>query len=429
MRYLIIGTGPAGIAAAEKIRGLDEENEILMLTSEEIAGYSKPLITYFLGRKVNEDRMFYRPPWYFEERNISVMTSTKVIEVNPAKKLVITESGEAINYDRLLIATGGLPIVPEIEGLNPSEMEGVFTFTQWKDSKDVAKYITDNDVTEAVVLGGGLIGLKTTEALLELGLKVSIVELSDRILSNTFDKKASMIVTSALQKRGCNVYTNDTIVQVKGKKKITKVVLKSGREIKTKLLIIAIGVKPNVGFLKESGVRVNRGVVVNEHMETNITDIFAAGDCAEFYDPRLGKSSTIAIWPVAFSEGEVAGYNMAGERVSYQGGIPMNSVEIAGVATISVGNTSAEVENVEILEYESDKRSVYKKLVIKDGKLVGAVFVGDIDRAGIYTGLILQKVDVSSFKDDLMRDDFGLVYLPKEYRKKLMEGELKVWLE
>ncbi|MCD6253260.1 MAG: NAD(P)/FAD-dependent oxidoreductase [Thermotogae bacterium] len=426
MRYVIIGIGPAGMAAADAIREIDEKSELVMITSEEVAGYSKPLITYFLGGKVDEKRMFYRFPWCFEEKNISVMTGTEIVQVDPNEKRVVSKRGEEIPYDKLLIATGGSPFVPKIEGV---EKEGVFTFTQWKDSKMVASYIVENNVAKAVVLGGGLIGLKTTEALLELGLKVSVVELADRILATTFDKKASQIMTRALQSRGCEVYTGDTVVQVKGKRKVSKVLLKSGREIKTKLLIIAVGVRPNVGFLEGSGIEVNRGVIVNERMETNVENVFAAGDCAEFRDPSTGESTNIAIWPVAFAEGEVAGYNMAGRPVKYQGGVPMNSVELAGLATISVGFTNVEGNGVEILKYFKEEENVYRKLVLKDGRLIGAVFVGDIDRAGIYTGLILQKVDVSSFKNDLLREDFGLVYLPKEYRKKLMEGELKVWLE
>ena len=132
MRYVIIGIGPAGMAAADAIREIDEKSELVMITSEEVAGYSKPLITYFLGGKVDEKRMFYRFPWCFEEKNISVMTGTEIVQVDPNEKRVISKRGEEIPYDKLLIATGGSPFVPKIEGV---EKEGVFTFTQWKDSK------------------------------------------------------------------------------------------------------------------------------------------------------------------------------------------------------------------------------------------------------------------------------------------------------
>jgi len=425
MRYIVVGSGPAGLNAIEAIRELDKDGEILLITAEKYVGYSRPLITYLLGRKVTEEKMYYRTEDYLKEMGVSIKPATRVERVIPKEKVVVTSTGEKIAYDKLLLAVGGKPFVPKIEGLEGKE--GVFTFTTWEDEERVERYIKENDVREAVVLGGGLIGLKTTEALMELGVKVTIVELADRILSVTFDKKASEIITSALKKEGCDVITNDTIVAVKGEGLVSSVVLKSGKEIPTRLLIIAIGVRPNVDFLKDSGIEINRGIVVNEKMETSEKDVYAAGDCTEFYDLIDGQRKTIAIWPVAVAQGRVAGYNMAGGNVRYPGGIPMNSVELAGIPTISVGHTNVEGDGYEILTYEEG--NTYKKMVIKDNKLIGAVLVNDIDRAGIYTGLILQKMDVSSFKDKLLDENFGLVYLPKEFRKKMLEGEVKIWLE
>ena len=427
MRYVIIGAGPAGLAAVEAIREVDVEGEITLLTMEDVPAYSKPLITYLLGKKVQEKNMLYRTREFFDEYRVEVRTGAEVVRVDTDSNMVYLKNGEGLSYDRLLIATGGVPFKPPIEGL---EKEGVFTFTRWCDEKDMAEYIERNGVHEAVVLGGGLIGLKTTEALMELGIKVHIVELADRILAATFDKKASEIITRALEKEGCEVHTNDTVVQVKGGKRISRVILKSGKEIKTRLLVVAIGVTPNVGFLRDSGVRLGRrGVMVDDRMRTSISNIYAAGDCTEVLDESTDEWRTIAIWPIASAQGKVAGYNMAGREVRYQGGIPMNSVELAGIPTISVGYTNVEGDDVEILKYEDPSSSIYKKLVIKNNKLIGAVFVGDIDRAGIYTGLITHGVDVSTFKDALLDECFGLIYLPKEYRKKLIEGELKVWLE
>jgi len=341
------------------------------------------------------------------------------------ERAVVTHTGEKVAFDKLLLAVGGRPFVPKIEGLD--QKEGIFTFTTWEDEERIEEYVKKRGITKAVVLGGGLIGLKTAEALMDLGVKVTIVEVADRILPVTFDKKASEMIERALETLGCEVITNDTVVEVKGRKAISSVVLKSGKEIPTGLLVIAIGVRPNVEFLKGSGIEVNRGILVNERMETNVEGIYAAGDCAEFYDLVDGKRKVIAIWPVAVAQGRVAGYNMAGRNVRYPGSIPMNSVEIAGVPTVSVGHSNVEGEEYEIFTYEDGR--TYKKVVIKDNKLVGAIFVNDIDRAGIYTGLILQKLDVSSFKEKLLAEDFGLVYLPREFRKKMLEGEMRIWLE
>lgn len=426
MRYVILGAGPAGLSAIESIREVDMDNEILLITAEKYVGYSKPLITYLLGKMTEKSKMFYRTEEFLRENNVNVLNETKIAGLSIEEKALFTENGQKIEYDKLLIATGGKPFVPEIEGLK--NQDGIFTFTTWEDEEKVEGYIKENEIEEAVVLGGGLIGLKTTEALMKLGLKVTIIELSDRILSVTFDKKASEIITKALKKEGCEVITGDTIVKVKGRKRISKVFLKSGREINTQLLIIAIGVRPNIEFLKDSGVDVNKGVIVNEKLETSVNGIYVAGDCAEFLDLIDGKRKVIAIWPVAVSQGKVAGYNMAGKDAKYPGGIPMNSVELAGIPTVSVGHTNI-TEESDFEELVFQNKDTYKKIVLKDNRIIGAVLVNNIDRAGIYTGLILQKTDVSSFKDKLLDENFGFVYLPREFRKIMLEGDVKVWLE
>lgn len=426
MRYVIVGSGPAGLSAIESIREVDRDNEVLLVTAEKYVGYSKPLITYLLGKMTEKSKMFYRTEEFLKENDVSILPETKITGLATEDKLLFAENGEKIEYDKLLIATGGRPFIPEIEGLKGQD--GIFTFTTWEDEEKVENYIKENKIEDAVVLGGGLIGLKTTEALMKLGLKVTIIELSDRILSVTFDRKASEIITRALKKEGCEVITGDTVVRVKGKKRISKITLKSGKEINTQLLIIAIGVKPNVEFLEDSGIDINRGIVVNEKMETSVNDVYAAGDCTEFLDLIDGQRKTIAIWPVAVSQGKVAGYNMVGKDSKYPGGIPMNSVELAGVPTVSVGHTNLIEENgFEVLTFEN--KDTYKKIVLKDNKIVGAILVNNIDRAGIYTGLILQRIDVSSFKNKLLDENFGFVYLPREFRKMMLEGDVKVWLE
>ena len=431
MRYVILGAGPAGMAAAEAIRELDFESEILMVTRENVGGYSKPLISYLLGNTIGEENMFYRSPDFLDSLGVSLKTNFEVLWIDTKEKKVIGEGEngeEYIGYDKLLIATGGKPFIPKIEGLGK---DGIFTFTTFNDVYRMRNYIQENRIDSVVILGGGLIGLKTAEALLNIGVKVKIVELANRILANTFDEKASDMITKALKDFGCDVYTEDTVVQIKGGKRVNKVVLKSGKEIKTHMLVIAIGVRPNIDFLKKTGIKVDGGIIVDDRMRTNVEDIYAAGDCVKARNLLTGERMVIAIWPLARIQGKVAGYNMAGREEKYPGGIPMNSVELAGIPTISAGMTSEKdgKDHVEILKCEDEEKGYYKKIVLKDGKIVGFVFVGDVDRAGIYTGMILNGVDVSSLKSDLLKENFGLIYLPKEYREKLLEGESRVWLE
>jgi len=420
-KYLIIGNSVAGISCVESIREIDKEEKIIVVSDEKEKNYSRPLISYLLGKKIEKDKMFYRPENFYKENRIELILNKKAIKLDTKKKEVILSSEQKILFDKLLIATGGKPIIPEIKG---KDLPGVFTFTKLQDAEEIAQYIKTNKVKKAVVVGGGLIGLKATEALLELGIGVTIIELADRILSATFDQKASLIIEESLKKIGCRVITGNTVTQIKGTKKVQQIILKNGTKISANLIILAIGVKPNVDLVKGTPIKINKGILVNEFMETNIEGIYAAGDCAEGKDLLLGINRPIAIWPVAYEQGKIAGYNMSGRKTKYDGGLLMNSVELVGIPTISVGLTNPpEEKNCEIIDYFEPEKSIYKKVVIKEKKIVGAIFINEIDRAGIYTGLIREKVDVSSFKEHLLKEDFGLISLPKEYRKHLVSGE------
>ncbi|MHA1792901.1 MAG: NAD(P)/FAD-dependent oxidoreductase [Promethearchaeota archaeon] len=415
MKYVLIGGGFAGVWAVEGIRSVDKDGEIVLVSEE--PNYSRPLITYVLGNQVDPALLTYRDESFFKKNKVSLKIGNKVEKLDLEGKKVILSSGEDIQYDKLLIATGGSPFVPPIQGV---DTKGVFTFTTRQDGEKILDYINQNGVKHVIVLGGGLIGLKSTEALMELGIKVTVVELADRILSATFDKKASRIIENALRESGCRVITEDTISSINSSDgRVASITLKNNNEtIECGMVIMAIGVRPRIDLVKDTPIKVNRGIVVDEHMETSVKDVYAAGDVVE------SNGSVIAILPVATRQGKIAGKNMAGLVVEYSGGIPMNSVSLAGIPTISAGLTDPkeDVEKYEILERYEPEKNVYKKLVVRDGVLVGAVFVSKIDRAGIYTGLIREKTDISKFKDKLLSDNFGLIALPKEYRKSLLKS-------
>ena len=421
MSYVIIGNSASGIAAIEAIREHDKKNSITVISDEPYPNYSRPLISYLLGKKVAADRMSYRGKDFYEDNKVELFLNEKVTKLDPKKKWVILSGRQKILFNKLLIATGGTPIIPKIKG---SDLGGVFTFTKLSDAQRIETYIKTNGVKEAVVIGGGLIGLKGTEALIELKIKVTIVELADRILSATFDQKASGLIERALEKIGCRLLTNNTIVEIKSKnKKINEVILKDKKIIPASLAIIAIGVRPNIKLVENTPITTNKGILVDNFMQTSVKDIYAAGDCCEAKDLLLDINRPIAIWPVAVKQGKIAGYNMAGVKKEYPGNFAMNSVELCGFATISMGETSPKGKDYQVLVYFNDEKSVYKKIVLKNNRIVGAILVGDIERAGIYTGLIEDKVDTTSFKEHLLRKDFGLISLPKEYRKHLVTGE------
>ena len=248
------------------------------------------------------------------------------------------------------------------------------------------------------MIGGGLIGLKTTEALLAREMPITMVELADRILSATFDRTASKIAETLLRREHVEIRMNNTVEEIVGRNgQVDHAVLRDGERVNCDIVVFAIGVRPNTSLIpQDAGIRIDRGILVNSRMRTTKPNVYAAGDCVETEDLLLGISRPMAIWPNAYRQGSVAGYNMAGRERIYDGSMAMNSIEICGVPTISVGLTDPkDKEGFEILERYDRSKPTYKKLVLQDDRLVGAIFVGEIDRAGIYTGLIRDQTNVN----------------------------------
>jgi NAD(P)H-nitrite reductase large subunit len=313
---------------------------------------------------------------------------------------------------------------------------GIFTFTTWEDARRIARYIEDHRVRSALVVGGGLIGLKTIEALLGREIKVTVVELADRILGTIFDVTGSRIAEAILRREGVDLRTGTTAeeVVVRGGR-VDHAVLHNGERVDCDMIVFSIGVRPNVGWIPpQAGIEIGRGIRADLHMQTSVEHVYAAGDCVEAYDMLYGDSRVVAIWPNAYRQGRVAGSNMAGVEKRYDDGFAMNSIEVCGVPTISVGLTDAPRKDgvpeggYEIVdEYDRETLS-YKKLVLYHDRraglrLMGAVLIGDIDRAGIYTGLIRDQVDVEPFRNHLLSGNFGLISLPKGLRKHMVVGD------
>jgi NAD(P)H-nitrite reductase large subunit len=416
--YLIIGNSAAALGAVDGIRSVDETSPITLIAKESHHTYSRPLISYLLGKKVDDKQMDYRPDDYYETHGIKPILGVEVTKLDAEKLCVETSDGKSIEFEKCLIATGGNPIVPrDVTGL---DAEGVFSFTNLDDAHAIRSYIEDNAVKSAVVVGGGLIGLKSVEALNALGIKTTMLELADRILSVSFDQKASEMAKASLEKAGVSVLCETTVSSIAHRGgKVSTIVLRDGASIDAAMIIFAIGVLPNMDFARESGIELDRGIVVDDHMESSVSGVYAAGDVAQAMDMLLGIKRPIPILPTASRQGFIAGCNMAGQERAYEGGLAMNAVDICGLPTISVGQTDPDDDDCEILT-ANGKEGVYKKVVLKDNRIIGMIFIGQIDRAGIMTGLIKDKVDVSGFKNLLLTDDFGLISLPEEYRKHMV---------
>ena len=424
-KYIIIGNSAGGIGAIEAIREIEKANEIAVISDEPYSAYSRPLISYLLAEKVKLDDIYLRMPNFYEDNSVTTFFGTQATYIDFNEKKVFLVNDEVLQYDKLLLATGGSSFIPDIPGL---DKKGVFKgFNTLSDCQQLQKTIAGKK-GRVVILGGGLIGLKAAEALRMKGLDVIVVELLDRLMPLVIDQSASQWVETVLENQGIKIITGNTISEITGKisnpNEVGGVILKDGSTIRCDIVVIAIGVRPRIELVRESEVKVNRGILVNKKMETSVPDVFACGDCAEVYDFILDSFRLTPLWPTAFVGGRIAGFNMAGDCKEYHWGTSMNSTTFFGFPIISAGiiNLSEEEKSdYEILSQNTE--SFYKSIILKDNKIMGFVLANEIDRAGIFLGLMRNKIDVSEFKDDLLSEDFGLIHLSDQVRNDLLAKE------
>jgi len=414
MEIVIIGNSASAVGAVEAIRKKDRSIPITIISDEPYSVYSRPLISYLLSGQIKLDQILYRPKNFYDKNNIQALLGKGVINVNFEGKAIQLEDGKRVSYDRLLIATGGKPFLPKIEGLNTP---GVYTFTKLEDATKISSVL--KEVQKAVVIGGGLIGLKAAEALRKRKVEVTLVELADHILSLTMDSTASSILEKALRKEGVHLITSNTVEAILGNGRVESVRLADGKLIKTELVVVAIGVNPNVEIFRGTPLQIEKGILVDERMETNLPGVYGAGDVVQAYDKVLNCYRTLPIWPNAYVQGKVVGNQMVGEdQYRYEGGFMMNSIEVAHIPTISIGLINPPSEDrYQVIKKLDRGAGVYRKIILKEDRVVGAIFTGQIDRAGIMTGLLRDKINVKRFKKELLSEQFGLISLPKPLRK------------
>ncbi len=424
-KYVIIGASAAGIGAVEAIRDVDPVGTITVISEEHCPQYSRPMISDFVSGKATLEKMKCREDHFWENNTVQALTGRTAVRLNLAGKYVELDGGDRVTFEKLLLATGGKPFIPKIEG---AEKEGVFTFTTLADAEHLAARI--ESARKAVVIGAGLIGVSVTEALAKRGLEVTMVEFKDKILSLLLDSAASEIIENAIRKAGVKIVTGQTVQRILGKPENDHVVggavLTNGNQLQCDLVIIAIGVIPRMELAAGTDLKTNRGIIVDKFMQTTVPDVYASGDAAEAYDFILNENRSLPLWPLAQLEGKVAGYNMAGKKTRYQGGTSMSALKYFGTPIISVGVTNPKEDSgYEILVKHDPATNVYKKLVLKDNVVVGVTLVNDIERAGILFHLMKNCANVKRFKQELLSDSFSLATLPSSTRKKVYPGEIR----
>lgn len=416
MKYVVIGASAAGLAAAESIRKTDANGEITVLTSESYLPYSRPSISYYLKGTVEEKGMYLRKQSYYKEKNINIITDSAVTKIDREKKTVKAGRKEYA-YDKLCIATGSKPFVPPMK--NVEGHKNVFTFLDLASTKAVKKAAKAD--SKVVVIGAGLIGMKAAEGLSKICKKVDVVELAPRVLPSILDEKSAKSVKAYLEEHKIEFHLENTVTEAKVKNDTVKsVILKSGEELECDMLILTVGVRPEVSLAEKAGLEVNRGIITNpETMQTSDPDIYAAGDCTVSVDMLDGANKIIALWPNAVKQGEAAGSQMAGGSLTYPSAYSVNAIDFYGLRICTCGLINAKGEQYkDRIETNGDS---YKRLVFEGNRLVGFVLINSSENAGIYTSLIANKIDISTLEGDIMASP-SLFMFSKETRTTKLTG-------
>lgn len=405
-QYVIIGSSAAGIAAAEAIRKKDKASRIVMLSDEDYPVYCRCLISYYLAGEIKEEGISYRTQDFFKENNIELLLNKKVTRVDPKKNKITCLDKTQFDYDALLIATGAHPKFPEITGI---KKKAVFGFRTIKDAKEIDGLLPV--AKTACVLGGGLIGLKAACALKKRNIDVKVIIKSKQVLSQMLNAQAAQFVQERLNQHGIELILGQDVTEVIGDGTGLKAVkLESGKAIGCSLVIVGKGVEPNVDLIKDSGIKVNEGIVSNNLLQTTVENIYVAGDACESFDVALGKTTVNALWPIAVEQGKIAGANMAQAGIRYAGSLGINSIDFFGLPVISLGVyrlPAEEAKETEELNITNAKENIYKRLLIRNNILTGAILIGDIKNSGVFLRAIREKIDIRPFKDKLLSPNFG----------------------
>jgi len=362
MKIVIIGNGVAATSAAASIREYDTESVITMLSDEPAPFYSRPRLIEYLGKKVPFEKIIIHDEAWYEKNNIVLLSGARVDSVVPARGEVEGSFG-LLNYDRLLIASGASAALPSFYG---ARLEHVFTLRTREDADAIAAAATRSRT--AVIIGGGLLGIETAYALAERGLSPTVIEVFDRLLPRQLDDESARILQDMLAQKGLSFLLAKQTASISNEFGRVKILFKDDSALGADMAVISAGIRPNISFLRNSQIEVRRGIIVDTRLRTNVANVYAAGDCAEF------EGNIYGIWPAAKEQGELAGKAIAGQKVAYRGSLMSAKLKVAGIDMASVGDIISDSRTR--ADSWRDGNS-FKKLFYEDDRLKGAILIGD----------------------------------------------------
>ncbi len=399
MRYVIIGAGPAGVTAGEALRRVDPEGAVTIVGDEPEPPYSRMAIPYLRTGRIEEQGTYLRKSAeHFEKQAIEVIQG-RVVRIVPSSRSAELEDGGSLSYDRLLVATGSQPLMPKVPG---ADLPGVHPCWTLADAREIAGRAGAG--RKIVLIGAGFIGSIILEALAIRGAALTVLEMGDRMVPRMMNEQAGNLIRRWCEARGVEVRVSTQVTEIRDlvDEKL-RVIVRDGEPIEADLVISAVGVRPNVGFLDGTGVETRAGVVVDGRLQSSVADIFAAGDVAEGRDFSTGGYAVHAVQPTAADHARIAALNMAGLSAPFQGSLLMNVLDTLGLISASFGQWMG-VEGGETAELLEPDAYRYLCLQFDGDVLVGANSLGHTDHIGAVRGLIQGRISLGGWKDTLLRN-------------------------
>lgn len=386
-KYLIIGNGIAALAAAKEIRKNDEEGSIIMVTNESSHTYYRVKLTEYIAKDFEDDDLLVTKKEWYDENNVNVMLSKIVEKIDIEKNTIQLDDSEEIQYENLLIATGSRPFIPPING---KFKEGVFALRSLKDLHYIKDYLKNCD--DVSVIGGGLLGLEAAWSLKQLGKDVSIVEFAPYLLPRQLDKDIANKLEQKLSELGFKIFLDSQAQEITGEGKAEGIKLNGERTLKTDAILVSSGIRPNLDLVRDTEVKYDKGIIVNNKMETNIDNIYAAGDVVEVDGMVLG------LWTSGNEQGKTAGGNMTGGNLEYNIPKLFATLKIGDIELFSVGVIN---DFDKVYEYKEEEKGIHNKIFVKEGKMVGAILFGDLKEMVKIKNAVISKADVNEYiKED-----------------------------
>jgi NAD(P)H-nitrite reductase large subunit len=408
MKHVIIGNGIAGVSAAETIRGIDPQASITLIAGETFLPYSRPMISMVLEGALPADRLPIRSHSFYESLRIEPVIGEWVGKIDVENREVETDRGARFSYDRLLIATGADPRPVRAPG---RELSNIFFMRTEAHVQSMLEGLR-NGARKALVLGGGLVGFKAAYGLMHRGLRVKLLIRSDYPLSMQVDEDAGKMLLRELINNGLEVQVGAEVIAFEGNGKVRVALLSDGSRYECDMVVIGKGVTPAVSFLPRDKIKVDLGILVDDHLETTFPGVFAAGDVAEHFDVVRKTRWVNAIWPVAVEQGLVAGMNMAGRKVAYPGSLSRNVIRLFGMDVLTAGMVNpSENDNLSSMSQYSERTNRYRRFVFRDDLLVGLVMVNGIEQGGVLMSLIHHEIPIRVPLERLLAPSFNYAQL------------------